>query len=334
MQGLDKEVAWIRANFDLMYAKRQYYAQDPRWWVPAFYKHWQVQRLTDKLNNLSFIINEIIPQIEHLTVSIEQKEQEILAQEAEIAELQNEIQQLEQLAREMFVGRKRQGAIKRGGGGDSASTHSFMMFGVVVVVVCLTAVFLYASPFFEKDTADRPPSELNKPAEVVVLSPAESTKENNYDFYQVLSERKIESVDTNLSQPQEEVVGEVKVDKVVQVSEETNDEITLVETDETYDEPETPSDAERVHISRSNSEYFLQMKSYDNASDADKRRSEVLLAGVDAQVEIRELDDGTTAYVVVSAPFANEEVAGVAYERLKASGIDALIVKKERKTSE
>lgn len=72
--------------------------------------------------------------------------------------------------------------------------------------------------------------------------------------------------------------------------------------------------------------YFLQIKSYYNADEADNKRSEVLMAGVDAVVERHQTQEGELVFVVVSAPM-DEQNAKTAHRRLQNSGIDALLLR-------
>lgn len=71
--------------------------------------------------------------------------------------------------------------------------------------------------------------------------------------------------------------------------------------------------------------HFLQIKSYYDPDEADNKRTQVLLAGVDAQVERHQTKEGKTVFVVVSA-LMDEHSAKAAYRRLQTSGIDALLV--------
>lgn len=79
--------------------------------------------------------------------------------------------------------------------------------------------------------------------------------------------------------------------------------------------------------------YVLQIRSYDNAYDADQKRAQVMMAGVLAYV-IRGLDqDGTRVYQVVSEPLVSDEQALIAYERLRTNGIDSVVIQKKHAPS-
>lgn len=77
--------------------------------------------------------------------------------------------------------------------------------------------------------------------------------------------------------------------------------------------------------------YVLQIQSYENAHAAEQKRAQVIMAGVDASVIKVTQDkitqgDGVLLYRVVSEPLFGESVARSAYERLKASGIDSVVI--------
>lgn len=85
---------------------------------------------------------------------------------------------------------------------------------------------------------------------------------------------------------------------------------------------DTPKEA--LNSADKSGSYFLQIKSYYTPDEADNKRSEVLMAGVDAVVE-QQTQAGQTVFVVVSTPM-NEQSAKAAYRRLQTSGIDAILM--------
>lgn len=76
--------------------------------------------------------------------------------------------------------------------------------------------------------------------------------------------------------------------------------------------------------------YILQINSFGNAEDADRRRAEVLLAGVDARVVKTPVSEGEYLYQVISNVYQNKDSVFQDQERLKSSGIDALVVKRKK----
>ncbi|ELA09277.1 sporulation domain-containing protein [Moraxella macacae 0408225] len=77
--------------------------------------------------------------------------------------------------------------------------------------------------------------------------------------------------------------------------------------------------------------YILQINSFDNAGDADRRRAEVLMAGVDAQIVKKRLEDGNFMYQVISRQMPNIQMATETQRRLQNNGIDSLIVEQRHK---
>ncbi len=134
-----------------------------------------------------------------------------------------------------------------------------------------------------------------------------------------------------------------------------DDEITIVYEEGTYDEndnkiekkvtPTNPptekkqmiSKVEKVDIQpikkavpRNKKIYILQINSYDEANQADKRRAQVLMAGVDAKV-IKKLNGGTIVYQVVSTSMSKPSEVLKSQRLLQKNGIDSLIIEQRRK---
>lgn len=109
----------------------------------------------------------------------------------------------------------------------------------------------------------------------------------------------------------------------------TNAEATIeiVEEEGTYDEVKPAATAQKAEqLKADGTTYILQINSYDNADNADARRAEVLMAGVEAKVIKRKNADGQTIYQVISRPMDSKN-AGIARQRLQNSGIDSIVVK-------
>ncbi len=201
-----------------------------------------------------------------------------------------------------------------------------MIFGATVVAAA--GVMLYSSPLLNQKTT--PP--VNAVAEVVPLQETTPPPTSEYQFYEILPEQEFRSVPEGIStadEPSEQ--GDLRVDTVVKgdkpATPPVEEEITVVEENATYDEPEPV-----IHIEKSNPDitYILQVRTYDNASEADQRRAEVIMAGVDAEVLKRTDSNGSMLYQVVSTPMASRDVAMTAYNRLKSNGIDSVVVEQKR----
>lgn len=77
--------------------------------------------------------------------------------------------------------------------------------------------------------------------------------------------------------------------------------------------------------------YILQINSFDNASDADRRRAEVLMAGVDAQIVKKRDAQDQILYQVISRTMPTAEQAALAHRQLQNNGIDSIIVEQRRR---
>lgn len=76
--------------------------------------------------------------------------------------------------------------------------------------------------------------------------------------------------------------------------------------------------------------YILQINSFSNAQEADKRRAQVLMAGVDAHVVKNKTVNGQVVYQVVSSTMTNRQSVIAAQQKLQNNGIDSLIVEQRR----
>lgn len=197
----------------------------------------------------------------------------------------------------------------------------FMMFLGAVLAIALGA-FFYLSPFFNKKNTPA----LNAPVEVVPVQ--ESTKDNEtvqeYRFYEILPKQEFESPPEgeSLHKPKTNTLTELPIDKVVQAPpRETTDEVEVVEDEnETYEGKIERADPE--------STYILQVRTYEDADEADQKRAEVMMAGVDAEVVKRPTESGVL-YQVVSTTMSNKDEAMNAYQRLQSNGIDSVVVEQQ-----
>lgn len=76
--------------------------------------------------------------------------------------------------------------------------------------------------------------------------------------------------------------------------------------------------------------YILQINSFGNADEADRRRAQVLMAGVDAKVVKNTTANGSPIYQVISRPMNNRQAVASAQQRLQNNGIDSIIVEQRR----
>lgn len=229
----------------------------------------------------------------------------------------------------MLKKQPKQGAIDRAAEAHAKSgLHSLFMMVIGALVAVMVGVFIYLSPFFDEKTLD-----VNGQEAKVVPLP-EKNDQMKYEFYEVLPSQDFHSVPEGLSEPNDELsVGELTVDAVVEDNspkaddKSVDDEIVVVEELGTYDDMADMDDKPaNVKISAGDVTYILQVYTYVNADEADRRRAEVIMAGVNAEVVRREIGEDDVIYQVVSEPMASRELALRAYERLKRNGIDAVVV--------
>lgn len=192
-----------------------------------------------------------------------------------------------------------------------------MVLAVVIAAALLVA--LYFSPLAQ--------SYRNSTKIVVVeeepvrpIAQTQTIPAPDFEFYDVLPKQDFRSVPEGVS-VQETVSDEARTlaaDAVVQSTEAT---IEVVEEDVTYDGDDGDA-PQSVAVT-----YILQIRSYPDAKEADDKRAEVMLAGVDALV-VRRVDKATGAsfYQVVSMPMTSRAEASQALLKLRNNGIDAMMV--------
>ncbi|MDO5651952.1 MAG: SPOR domain-containing protein [Moraxella sp.] len=219
--------------------------------------------------------------------------------------------------------------------------HSLLMMLVGAVVAIMFGVFLYLSPFFNLTPPQIQPETAVEPL------PATTTT-TQYEFYDILPEQEFRSVPEGVSVQSRIIEGQDEThtdtnfhaDAVVQ-QDNTPAQSTSQHNTHADDQPvatqERPQDTTAADSSPAinitavspESTYILQVRSYTVADEADQRRAEVIMAGVDAEI-VRRSSDGQTLYQVVSTPFSTRDNAMIAYKRLQNAGIDAVIVEQKR----
>ena len=123
-------------------------------------------------------------------------------------------------------------------------------------------------------------------------------------------------------------------------------DIVIIEENETYDgstpagnnsgnnngqsKPNAAAGTASVQKAQPSATYILQINSFGNADEADRRRAQVLMAGVDAKVVKNTTNTGAPIYQVVSRPMSNRQAVATAQQRLQNNGIDSIIVEQRR----
>ncbi|MDE4455905.1 SPOR domain-containing protein [Psychrobacter sp. DAB_AL62B] len=123
-----------------------------------------------------------------------------------------------------------------------------------------------------------------------------------------------------------------------------SDDIVIVEEDATYDgtpaASNTAAGSNRTNTANAGNAsiqpakpaatYILQINSFGDADEADRRRAQVLMAGVDARVVKNTTGNGLPIYQVISRPMNNRQAVATAQQRLQNNGIDSIIVEQRR----
>lgn len=215
---------------------------------------------------------------------------------------------------------------------------SLTMTVVCLAIVIALGVFAYFSPLFDSFRAQQAPQ-----AEEQVEPIQDPTAPIEYEFYEVLPEQDFRSIPQGVSTQDtptaptdtlspDAVVAAKPVAKSAQAASDdasSDNTIAVTEEDSTYDGDDTTDTKGDEAVSGTT--YILQIRSYTTADEADVKRAEVLMAGVDAVVVKRtDSSNGTHFYQVVSTPMKSREEASQASIRLSNNGIDSLIVEQKR----
>lgn len=73
--------------------------------------------------------------------------------------------------------------------------------------------------------------------------------------------------------------------------------------------------------------YLIQAGSFSTYADADRRKAELALLGLESEIEGVKLEDGRTVYRVRSAPIEELERLNATLKRLRENDIDTLVMK-------
>lgn len=203
---------------------------------------------------------------------------------------------------------------------------SLLWMVVGVVIMAMVGVFLYLSPLFD---SFRNEVEVNPSIEVVPLP--QQPKSRQYEFYEVLPNREFSPEGGGLGEETVTQERQVKIDKVIDMPDESinSDDIDELQQSGVVQQ-EMGADAQLIaqdqeSVSDKKRTYILQIHNYQTAEEADKKRAEVMMAGVDAKV-IHRNENGVSLYQVVSTPMTDKERAMQASWQLKEVGIDSLLI--------
>lgn len=232
----------------------------------------------------------------------------------------------------MFKKQAVRGAIDRQAEAEQRDFLKNLFFmGVGVVIALAVGAVMYFSPFLKPPVAD-----LQKE---VTVKPAQATTTQKYEFYEILPKQEFVSIPKGASQQgstEPTATKPLRIDTVVTKVEEEpvepqNDTQEVVQSEEVVQT--TTSKTVSIHIAKAQPDisYVLQVRSYEESHEAELKRGEVMMAGVDAMVVKRDDGNGGVLYTVVSAPMTSRDEAMMAYNRLQTSGIDSVVVEQRKK---
>lgn len=240
------------------------------------------------------------------------------------------------------------------------SPDGISLFAAALVGVILTLgimLFFYLWNPFNQGKTDLTTQELPmvqpKNASVATAPPT------NYEFYDLLKQQQVSGVPDqavasqtmpNNPKPDVVVTGKAEADNSSQANSDDTQLVDDVSNADNNGDTQTADDNQatatadnppvndkkpadnRININDADTvrTFILQINSFDNADAADRRRAEVLLAGVDAQIVKKRLPDESIVYQVISRPMSSPQMAAQAQRRLQSSGIDSLIVEQRR----
>lgn len=186
---------------------------------------------------------------------------------------------------------------------------------------------------FDQDTQTTTAPDVLQP-DVVVTTPSTQTRDNSIQSIDDLAGVQDNSTQTPVKPNAPAASGD--------------NDIVIVEEEGTYDDP-TPSTSSGNQTSQSTGQanrvtqagvkpaaasrppsYILQINSFSSADEADKRRAQVLMAGVDAKVVKSKMNNGQVFYQVVSPTMTSRQNVVSAQQKLQNNGIDSLIVEQRR----
>ena len=245
---------------------------------------------------------------------------------------------------------------------SSASGLLWMFVGAVLTL--MIGVFLYLSPWFNFSPTGSA-VDANKQIQQKVDPDADN---GDYEFYDILPNQEMATIpDEEFDKSASDQLGQItkfEPDVIVNqadgaapddagnASEGSNskpntgavtgdDDIVIVEEDATYDGAPATSNTgtstnkpnagtASIQAAKPAATYILQINSFGDADEADRRRAQVLMAGVDAKVVKNTTNNGLPIYQVISRPMDSRQAVATAQQRLQNNGIDSIIVEQRR----
>lgn len=250
----------------------------------------------------------------------------------------------------------------------SSSVSGLLWMFVGAVLTLMIGVFLYLSPLFDFSPANTADTDPDRQVQPRVETDTDNSDYEFYDILpnQEMATIPDEDIgdtengqfgnntfepDVIITQPEDSSVNRNDDTGNLGITENTviepsrgndattnNDDIVIVEEDATYDG--TPSTNNRANNTGAGTAsiqqaapattYILQINSFGDADEADRRRAQVLMAGVDARVVKNTTGNGLPIYQVISRPMNSRQTVASAQQRLQNNGIDSIIVEQRR----
>lgn len=190
------------------------------------------------------------------------------------------------------------------------------LFWLAVIVVMTFIIFVFLSLFPVFNNTNQPTSTSSEQPVIPVM---DDDKKMEFEFYEVLPKQNFQSISEGISiQNQPAVQPNLPT---------TTDAVVQLKSDNTLKTEQNSSENDLT--ASSTSTYILQIRSYTDAADADNKRAEMLLAGVDAIVIRRNNENEESVYQVISKPFADKKAAIEAAGRLDSIGVNSLIIEQK-----
>ncbi len=245
----------------------------------------------------------------------------------------------------------------------SSSVSGLLWMFVGALLTLMIGVFLYLSPLFNFSPAGTPTTDPDRQVEQRVNT---DTDNADYEFYDILPNQEMATIpDEAIGETDDNQIATIEAfepDVVITQPENNNDgtnaginesttiepsrgntneddDIVIVEENATYDgspvtsrnNASTSTGAGTANIqSATPATYILQINSFGNADEADRRRAQVLMAGIDAKVVKSTTSGGTPIYQVISRSMNSRQAVTNAQQRLQNNGIDSIIVEQRR----
>lgn len=246
----------------------------------------------------------------------------------------------------------------------SSSASGLLWMFVGAILTLMIGVFLYLSPLFDFSPAGAPETDPNRQVQPRVNTDVDN---GDYEFYDILPDQEMATIpdeaignsnsdqigsiqafepDVVITQPNSSQdnsgnagISESEPDRGAQNNAGSNDsdnDIVVIEENATYDgtTPSTTTKPNNAPVTAPKpvaaTTYILQINSFGNADEADRRRAQVLMAGIDAKVVKNTTGSGAPIYQVISRPMNNRQTVTSAQQRLQNNGIDSIIVEQRR----